>query len=53
MKILIRKPKNEKTCTKGKCKKEINPKWHPGIYFGIPFLYDENDYACYMCRRKE
>lgn len=36
-------------CTKERCLKEVNPKVFPGVYFGKPFEFNENEGACYLC----
>ena len=46
--------KNKDTfCNKKTCLKEINPEEFPGVYFDdLPFIYDENFMACWMCRQE-
>lgn len=44
----------EKRKKEGKrCRKEINPKYFPETYFGEPWVYNENEYACYLCKLDE
>ena len=44
---------NTPRCNKTTCLKEINPEEFPGVYFDdLPFIYDENFGACWMCRQE-
>lgn len=36
-------------CQKPVCLKEINPKYHPGVFLGKPFEFEDHWLACHLC----
>jgi len=49
--------KNEKLCRVKRCFKEVNPDSEDaemrGYFIGKPFVFEEQAYACFLCRREQ